>query len=511
MNERTLDNLFSHKFLDRSYGNMVVRLARLSLLVAVALIFVFLWSSSSWRTRIKDIPQLPVSVAHGDLRSSRLAIASRTFASSASDGSSSLETGAQPTSFHSVPRLRQHVDVPASPYAYVFYAIDNLYACSALVNIHRLLSFRTRHRIHLLASPKLSDRYIEVFEALNVTVTVLDPPLLPGNPMEDYYDGCLLKLIAFRMHMIDSNLRRVIVLDADQLILRSLDSLFELPSVDLAAPRAYWIAKDAFASTMMVIEPSERLWKRVSHGIENLKPGEYDMDLVNQLLGDTVLMLPGSYVVLNSHWENWNVPRWFRPDRKGVDEVGPKAQKVAEMKALWRALNHLSGRPDDDASLLPEGLRNQKRDSRDSAGEYTEVQLETTTAPVRTQASQEGPSPTTAATTAETSPTPQLLIDEIEDNSRADENTARAHDWDPDLTARQHDLLIQPLNQLYRSSYVLHFTAIGKPWSWTLEELHYQYPSAHPALYDQFDTWRTQALQVCPLGRNDGKQEVIAQ
>jgi alpha-N-acetylglucosamine transferase len=166
-------------------------------------------------------------------------------------------------------------------YAYVFYATDNPYACSTLVNVQRLLDLRTMHDIHLLVSPTVDAHYLRASEVLSVTVTIREPLKLPGGSRDGYYDDCLLKLEAFRMHESDPYLKRVIVPDVDQLITKSLDSLFELPSADLATPRAYWLGASTISSTLIVIEPSSSLFSKVETGIASLKPHEYDMDLVN--------------------------------------------------------------------------------------------------------------------------------------------------------------------------------------------------------------------------------------
>ncbi|GAB7347363.1 hypothetical protein MBLNU459_g4298t2 [Dothideomycetes sp. NU459] len=124
-------------------------------------------------------------------------------------------------------------------FAYVFYATQNLYACSVLVNIERLQTLlKTKHRIFVLVTPEVSEDYIDAFELRNVTVSVQDaPPIADGGAF--YYQDSLLKLYGFRMHEIDPSLTRVIVMDSDQLVLRNLDRLFEGIEVDLAAPRAY--------------------------------------------------------------------------------------------------------------------------------------------------------------------------------------------------------------------------------------------------------------------------------
>ena len=35
------------------------------------------------------------------------------------------------------------------------------------------------------------------------------------------------------------------------------------------------------------------------------------MDIINDMFRDNALRLPGSYIAINSHWEDRNVPAWF--------------------------------------------------------------------------------------------------------------------------------------------------------------------------------------------------------
>ncbi|KAF2485798.1 hypothetical protein BDY17DRAFT_309097 [Neohortaea acidophila] len=200
-------------------------------------------------------------------------------------------------------------------FAYVFYATDPTYACSVLVNIDRLQNvLHARVPIHVLVTSDISESYIRTMEAMNATVHLREAPPLAQDSAY-YYRGSLLKLLAFEMHIISPGLKRVLVFDSDQLIMKNLDSLFTgLPPNDLAAPRAYWLSKDFLASTFMMIDLSDRLWQSVRHALDTLAKDKFDMDIVNELLGDTVLMLGGEYVTLNSHWETWNLPKWFHTE-----------------------------------------------------------------------------------------------------------------------------------------------------------------------------------------------------
>lgn len=35
--------------------------------------------------------------------------------------------------------------------------------------------------------------------------------------------------------------------------------------------------------------------------------------ITDYISGDEVMMLSGEFVALNSHWEDWNLPKWYHP------------------------------------------------------------------------------------------------------------------------------------------------------------------------------------------------------
>ncbi|KAJ9666299.1 hypothetical protein H2201_003487 [Coniosporium apollinis] len=391
-----------------------------------------------------------------------------------------------------------------SPNAYVFYATQNEYACSVLVNIDRLQNlFHTTHRIFVLASPKVSAPFIHALEARNVTVSVQSaPPLAHGSV--GYYEDCLLKLLGFRMHEIDPTLKRVLVLDADQLIVNSLDHVFELPEVDLAAPRAYWIAKDFFSSTFMLINLSDRLWRRVEEGIKTIAPDKYDMDLANQLLGDTVMMLPGSYATPNSHWEDWNMPKWFRPEAAndtakasgpvGFGEVAAGEEKKKQglkrrdaPPPLFRDENgwhgvHSDNVPSTTGFIVSDATATPWQASSHSLSSHAGDHLHSSISSV-------SPSPTSSPSTTP-DPAPAAPLDRL-----------------APIDILSHPLL-GPLQSLTTATHVLHFFALGKPWSYSLADVKAARPYAHPAFVEQWRTWRTAAREVCPTWSVKGVERV---
>lgn len=485
---------------------MLLRPVRLSLALIVCLFFLI-----SYPIKRLDLafhaPRLKAQATHTNVASIQLNTTTKTYTTIP------VAVRTKTSNFHTrLPTLKPKptltISLKPSPYAYVFYATSDQYACAALINIKRLHTFHTRHRVHLLASTGVSDFYLEAFRNLAVTVTIETPPPLAEGESGGYYTGCLLKLLTFRMHQIDPSVQRVLVLDSDQLILRSLDSIFELPSVDLAAPRAYWIGKDAIASTFMLITPTNRLWDTISQSMANMTAGMYDMDLVNEVLGKTVLMLPGSYVTLNSHWEDWNMPDWWRPEGEGgAERHAVEGGQGANLKELWEAL----GRMVEDAGAEEGRLR--KRDGEevlvvtselkgitDEVSTPTDQELETSS--VLLIASVESDLPTEEPPGGDTTIIPSTDTDIPFEDSILIEEPYKASPENPSpvipYTPDSHPLR-DPLYALYRASCVLHFTAVGKPWQYTPRQLREMKPEAHPLLYEQFETWREEAGRVCPV------------
>ncbi|KAH0283634.1 nucleotide-diphospho-sugar transferase [Aureobasidium namibiae CBS 147.97] len=322
-----------------------------------------------------------------------------------------------------------------SPYAYVFYATQDTYACSVLVNIRQLQGIhKTPHRIFVLITKDISANYVSALSSTGAMLSLqIPPPLREGTEGGVYYRDCLLKLFGFKMHRIDPSLKKVIVLDSDQLILKPLDHLFYMDALnaDLAAPRAYWIDKQTFSTAFMVISLSDRTWRKVETALQNVKIDQYDMDIANEVFGDEVLMLTGSFVALNSHWEDWNLPRWFHaPDVIVTEPVLPSISTKADDKSLATDHSHPS------SGRLPDTI-------------------------------------------------PGII------NAPKDKKHDRPFTPDRDPTITEHtDLksryLYNQLFDLYNQVSVLHYTAMTKPWGTNAMMIDQGRPDAHPLLREQF-------------------------
>lgn len=213
------------------------------------------------------------------------------------------QVGLDATSFVGLGRSRN---------AYVFYAVQDEYACSVAVNVFKLRTeLNTKHRIIVLMSHDVSPEFETVLQSLGAEVIYEEPMPLHEETIP-YYAGCLLKLAAFRMHEIDPSISKVLTLDSDQLVLKNLDHLFDLPLQDFKAAHAYWLSEDTLSSTLMLIKPNPKQWLRVQETMSDPHPAQYDMDMVASLFGKQPdNKISGKYATVNSHWEDWNIPPWF--------------------------------------------------------------------------------------------------------------------------------------------------------------------------------------------------------
>ncbi|TKX23267.1 acetylglucosaminyltransferase-like protein [Elsinoe australis] len=378
-----------------------------------------------------------------------------------------------------------------SPYAYVFYATEDAYACGVLINIDRLQNgFKTKHRIFVLMTRDLSRAYRDAFAARNVTVSVQNAPKMPSSSAA-YYVNCLVKLYAFKMHHIDPSLRRVLMIDSDQLILQNLDHLFaDLPEVDLAAPRAYWSDKGKetiISSTFMLINLSERLWHRVEAATQHIGNDKYDMDIINELLGDTALVLPGKYVTINSHWETWDLPNWYHEEEDfSKIEVEEPIKIDANAEIAGEKVDEVAGHAGHNFHPPPDNSGRHWRRFEPAPADIAHAKPDA--APVLTHPREKSESAIQAPSE----------VAEVEVSTTWD-----SKEDPPALPDKEGRKLYKELFQLYPTAAVLHFFALGKPWTWPIERVIAAKKDAHPVFYQQFREWRSAALESCPKGLID--------
>ncbi|GAB1742580.1 hypothetical protein NU219Hw_g8120t1 [Hortaea werneckii] len=421
--------------------------------------------------------------------------------------------GAYPSvAFHSASSLQEELESPTSSkadpaskgFAYAFYATSDTYACSALVNIYRLQhELASKLPIHMLVSDGVSSPYIQAFEAAGVFVHHEQTPKLKSSMTGSYYEDSLLKLLAFKLHALDPSLKRVLALDSDQLVMQNLDHLFAgLPEVDLAAPRAYWLSRDFLASTFMMISLSDRLWKTVEDALDTIGYDKFDMDLINDLLGDTVMMLSGEYVTLNSHWEDWNLPKWYHPTQElnmtTIDIINSLAKtnsgvgkrQVGSEGVPQPALDAGQGAelPRPSMSGVPPPLAMIPPPIQPESSEHAMPKLWDAQQPSIAHAA-------LASGTQQPHTVPSFLNDHPHSQPPLPSGL-----YVPNPRFPASHPFTQELYNLQDAAAVIHFTAQGKPWARPVELIKAARPDAHPVLAAQFEVWRETAERVCPGG-----------
>jgi len=196
-------------------------------------------------------------------------------------------------------------------FAYAFYATNDTYATAVLVLLRRLRDLGGGQAadlvvLHLRVSPYLLATMREMG-----AVTRPAPPAIQAR---GYHKHSLAKLGVFGLDEYE----RVVYMDADAMLLRSLDFLFTFPlEGPVAAAAAYWLPQPFWSTHLLVIEPSVDLWRRVIRraGAASASP-LYDMDIVNVELGGEIQTLPAGITCLDSEWEDTRRPGFF-PDAAG--------------------------------------------------------------------------------------------------------------------------------------------------------------------------------------------------
>ena len=201
----------------------------------------------------------------------------------------------------------QVLSVPAGTkrVAYAFYASDNTHAIAAMgcATLFRKAGARAGFvLVHLPLSPSVMGSLRQMGIRTQLVASFDRSP-------NWYYRDCLVKLQILRL----TDYARLIYLDVDTIPLKSLDDFFAMPmGVPLAASVAYWLPQPYWSSHLLVVAPSEELWKRVRRRLEQTPTNRrYDMDVINAEFGSEIHSLPPKLTLLNSEWEDRRRPQAF--------------------------------------------------------------------------------------------------------------------------------------------------------------------------------------------------------
>lgn len=205
--------------------------------------------------------------------------------------------------------------VSAERYAYLFFATSKNHACAVRSMIHQIKYLGTREADFVVISEE------DTFFEKDVIVVGMDKDIISSNV--GYYKYSFQKFQAFKMTQYD----RIIWLDADSLIMRPIDHLFDLPAVSVAAPVANWENEMCVTSALMVITPSMEVWNTLIFPNLHKYVNRADMNLLNEVyehrIGDNrilpeMLVLPSKYLTLTTEF---TYPEPYNNDKKLWNEV----------------------------------------------------------------------------------------------------------------------------------------------------------------------------------------------
>jgi alpha-N-acetylglucosamine transferase len=177
---------------------------------------------------------------------------------------------------------------------------------------------------------------------LNVKIKeVKSMPLRNAKGSNPYYANVMVKLRIFQLFEYD----RIIFMDSDMMIRQNLDHLFyTLPKdVHLAASRVtdtQKIDSRVFCSCFIVLTPTTKIWDRImAYYKQNdggyLKENLLDMDLLNKEFGSDVILLPGTYAMLTSIWEDKMDQRSPQETNEMYQQLVGKPTNVTTKDAIY--------------------------------------------------------------------------------------------------------------------------------------------------------------------------------
>ena len=199
-------------------------------------------------------------------------------------------------------------------YAYYFYAASSQYLCGAKVLKAQVIALDgVKADFVLSIAPNLESQKSSLEKDGWRVLPVCN---LPGpNGM---YAATLHKIRAFHLLQYD----RVIYMDTDMSIVRSIHHVFEMPHTPLIGAWSYWDDRPTITGPFWAASPSMTLWYKLwenFHKRQNENPN--DMSVINAVFGHSIpnlcvdrwgngirifpqtLMLPYYYMIIDSDFE----------------------------------------------------------------------------------------------------------------------------------------------------------------------------------------------------------------
>ncbi|KAF7922346.1 uncharacterized protein EAE97_011088 [Botrytis byssoidea] len=199
------------------------------------------------------------------------------------------------------PLTGEETGIEWNKYAYITYATSQDHLCNALMLFESLKTLGSKAERVLIYPQLWRDEWIEDVngKGLDIITEMLIQArdeykvelknveiLKHKHGSQDEWAESYTKLLAFNQ----TSHERLLVLDSDSIVLKSMDELFLAPmsdSTQLLAPRAYWLDSEGvpqLASHIMLIKPSTTEFLRLESEVKKARVGIYDMDIINSVL-----------------------------------------------------------------------------------------------------------------------------------------------------------------------------------------------------------------------------------
>lgn len=188
-------------------------------------------------------------------------------------------------------------------YSYVTYLTDDTYTFGIVLLVASMQKVNTKYPLHVLVTEEVSAPCIEMLDQLGVSHEIVE--VIPmSDCIADYnktlseklsvvWKNCWTQFKIFDLTQFD----KIIFLDADVMLLKNLDHLFELPHMTAALDGEYfniWAGLPHFNTGCMIIEPSHEEFEKILDFADGFTPEKHyrEEPIANQ-------------EILNNYFKDW--------------------------------------------------------------------------------------------------------------------------------------------------------------------------------------------------------------
>lgn len=187
-------------------------------------------------------------------------------------------------------------------YSYITLLSDDSYIFGVILLNKSLKDEKSKYPLEVLVTPNVSAPILNILDQLKLKYTIVDA--ITNDKMTQYnskintrfakiWHLCLTKFELFRMTQYD----KIVYLDADVMVLKNLDHLFEYPHLTSALDGEYyniWPNEPHFNAGVMVIEPNKEEYNKLI---------EFSKDTVDNW---NKKMCVADQEILNMYFSDWN-------------------------------------------------------------------------------------------------------------------------------------------------------------------------------------------------------------